>query len=348
MKLSLISEEISPDEFYDFYILQYAYHENLPNHDEITKHLRYVAHNILIDHLDQIGNIICNRYSPTKNYDRYSSILNKYKLSIDGFKLSGIDQLSIDNKQRYLRELIPAIDREDLGWFTGETWSKLASWYSALSIPKSIDGMIMLIDKIHNTFHHGGLITDYMKEYRWIEQALHIRNSGSPAQLLRHASYNIRQLVGRSIAIGHKTGKITTLDKIYVALNKIQNKNIDVIKNGKITVEGEFIELSFGSDGRRFATFAEIPKKFTDYVKQGEMIITNRGSFATNVYESSDKIMIEFSKNRIVDVLKPIERYINLATDIVNTSVHAASDKELVLEGHGIGQIKPHYRRLSA
>jgi len=55
MKISVISENITRQEFFDFYSLEYAY----ANHQdpEIEKNLDYLAGYILQDHLEQFSSI---------------------------------------------------------------------------------------------------------------------------------------------------------------------------------------------------------------------------------------------------------------------------------------------------
>ena len=355
MKLSLISESIKQSDLFDFYILVYAYYENLPNHSDIEKYLKFVGQKIVLDHLDQLGNIICNRYSPVRSPDRYRRTFEKYGLDyknpdLDSLDIIGFEKLSIDQKQQYLMDIFRIIKPEDLGWFTSDkgTWYKLARWYSGVVIPNSIDGIISLIDKIHNTFHHGGLITDYMDESEWIEQALHIRNAGSPSQLLQYTSPTVRQLVARSTFIGDKRGTITDLEKLNVAFNKIRTKNIEIGEshNNSLIVNGEFYELSFfkkdSNEWSPLFVFAQIPTTHIENIKNGVLKITNQGQFTVKIQELIDKLSITL-QNDTVNVSKPIERFMDLAQDIVNAGAASAAGREQHI-GSGIGQIKEHYR----
>lgn len=313
MKLLNICESIAKSDFYDFYVLAYAYHESLPNHKDIVHHLNNISDGIIQDHMQQIGDIIIRRIGTEEE------IAASYSDNTERQAILRKIWRQIENKER---------DVKYLGWFTGSTWINLAKWYANLRSGISPESKIKLIDELHNAFHHGGYLIDYMSESDWLEPALHERNIGSIAQLLRHASPYVKNLVGRSIAIGHERGEITDLHKLYVAFNKLRhNACKSKLFNGTLKVQGLYwILATYKND--RWSDFCVRPhlhgwensiKKHPELIK-----ISKKGTYHVSIKENGHNLLILY-ENSQEHVEKPIVKYIKLAQDISEDGANSAA-----------------------
>lgn len=246
MKLSIITEDIAQKEFYDFYALLHAATDgHHPNQDEIKQRLDFISEVMVNDLLRQLGNIILGRIlnSDDKNT---KTMMDKANLQYDdkGYSLPGHGVDDIDNKTKCVMMAHIIKNQKHFG-FTGETWYDLARTYIELcgEQKSSLKSRILLIDKIYNLLHHGGMITDYMEEHRWLEDALNTRDSANPRQILNLASRGIRSLIGSSTYIGQPAHNVSDIDKLYTSFRRyiIDKDGIEVLKNGEnLEVTGRY------------------------------------------------------------------------------------------------------------
>lgn len=279
MKLSIINEYVSQRDFYDFYLLVHASYDS-PDHD-IIKYATVLGKQILLDHLDQIGNII---------YQFLCEFSTEHKQ---------INNLSIEEKQKIIAQLTQHCENKSKSDGPGETWIKIAKWYSNIKIPNTLDNIISTIDNIYNMCHNSGSITTHMLEGNWLERALHTRQIANPAQLMKYASANVRQIVGRTIAIGYDRSEISELQRIEIAFHRIEsdssianistdiNTNLDK-PNNILTVNGK--------------------------VKYKQ----NISEFTIELHENTTSVSVYNNNTLLLNYKKPIREYGSLVSEIIS------------------------------
>jgi len=250
-----LSEAISRTDFFDLYSLIAAHQDKHYESDpqtarEIRHRLEYEVRYVLQDQLDQLFQIIANRLyedNPTPAWGEAITLRPFYEQW--GIKIipspygGGCTQpdrdsllaMSLPRRAEFLQALNRR--RQELGttqWFTSTdgTWSKLAAKYGELVHGgQSLPAMIRTVDRIYGLCHHGGMLADYFDERQWLEDALHTRSVGDPGQLLRHASSDVRALVGTALN-GVGTRGVTELQKLRLAVNKALGGMGDCVPHG--------------------------------------------------------------------------------------------------------------------
>lgn len=209
----IICEDIGKTDFFDFYALLYAYQDrNHPEHEQITRELKFLTDLIFRDHINQLFAIVINRITDYEHKDMVN-IMSDYGIRFNEDVRTAIEQgteIPPDNDWWRGLELLPLNDKASLlselsslrhnYGTTDETWNVELS-NSLIDIANyggSLNSQIAAIDKMYNLLHHGGFVIDYMDEVKWLEDALHYRDNANPAQILSQASSRIRALIGRS------------------------------------------------------------------------------------------------------------------------------------------------------
>lgn len=304
MKLSLINENISKKDFFDFYALLHAATDgNHPKEKEISQRLKFLVDTIYNDHLDQLSSIILSRISDT-DFEPTVELLNKYGITWDeDWNFIGMDKLSVRDRLNIIPQIIK---QQPYFGFTGDTWYKLADDITNIGTASSFRDKILAIDRIYNLLHHGGLITDYMDERNWIEDALNFRDNANPNQILGQSSSDIRSLIGPSSYHGESRTVVSDIDKLHTAFRRvIRNKNGIIVKK-----EDNILSI-------------------TDKSKNGTVRIEDVGN----------KFNISNDKNN-VDIPKPVRSYHNLADDLI---LQASKSDQPMRIGIGISNIKSEY-----
>jgi len=341
MKISVISENISRQEFFDFYSLEYAY----ANHQdpEVERNLDYLAGYILQDHIDQFSNILLDRL-PDMDNDDIISLMEQYGITMDDdFYFHGIDKLLLSQKTSLISKLVNIKQHHG---FTGDTWFDLGRVFLELvgRVGSSRQSKILAVDKVYNLLHHGGFIVDYMDESNWLEDALHIRDNANPAQLFALSSSRIRALIGRSSYSGMERGKVSDLRKMHSAFRRADEDVSLSLQDDQLTVTVDFTPTIFnGRPGPWNISGTEIPKMYQDLIDKGDLTLDKplRGTIA--IRDIGDQLEV-ISTNGTVTVDKPINRQYALATDMIQAAMSVAKGAELT-KGRSINHIKPSYYR---
>jgi len=231
MRLSILSENIRPRDFFDLYSLIYArqdINQDPGRKAEIDRRLTEVVNFIFTDHMNQLKRIIVNRLIPDEVGDK--QVMGIYKRNgatfvsdeYDQPKVSNLDQIDVNNLLsdliRYGQEVGGAIS-----YFTSSNgrWMNLAKAYIELThTPPSLNSRIMAIDKMYSMLHHNGAVTDYFDERRWIEDALNIRANAGPAGLLQRASDDVKQLAGHA-SYGMAERAVPNLQKLLTTFERM-------------------------------------------------------------------------------------------------------------------------------
>lgn len=259
MKLSSITsrrlrEDISRQDFFDLYSLIAAYQDRHHRPDpktaaEIERRLSYELSYVYRDHMEQLTRIIFNRLmeeDSLKVYRKWGIPLTPDSRSQSHYVLDkeAVRAVPLETRAAFLVDLLRQRRDEGVeGYFTSNdgAWAKLAAAYPELArAGGSIPSMIRAVDRIHGMTHHGGMLTDYFDERKWIEDALHVRSAGDPGQFLRYASSDVRALVGSALH-GSKPVDVSQLQQLGVALNKSLGKSGQAtLKDGELQCWYEF------------------------------------------------------------------------------------------------------------
>jgi hypothetical protein len=352
MKLRLIVEDISKQEFYDFYALLYSYSAVSNIHKaEVGKALKYVADMIYDDHINQLLNIILDRIIDTK-HESTISLLDQYGLHItDDFEIIGLDNLSLQDKAALLKEII--VFKHHHG-FTGDTWFGLASKILELAYAgTSLDAKIRAIDHMYQMMHHGGQITDYMDESHWLEAALNYRDNANPQDMLARSSSWVRDLLGPYTLIHSARGNITELHKLYTATRRAAGgREIDITLNGgKLTLSAVVTPLLWNNEYPRasrlkgYAPWISIGGFISKVQELVDLGMTKPGKSTRQqltVALRPDRFVVQGPVNSVAVPL-PVNRYYQFADDIIGILGNFARGKEEIRHGYGIGDIKESY-----
>lgn len=334
MKLSIISENISRQDFFDFYALEYAQSMYADN-KEINRNLEYLANHIIQDHLDQFGTILVDRL-PNFDNETIIAFLEKYGISLDeNYSMVGIDKLSLQQKIEIISKLVAINDHFG---FTDGTWFDIGKKFlDFVRTGKSTQAKILTIDKMYNMLHHSGILTDYMEENGWLEDALHIRDTANPAQIFALASPRVRSLIGRATYHGMANNAVSDIQKIYSAFRRIMKDNNDIsldVKDDRITLTVNFVVIEI--HGMKFNVTPSTAPDAKEYIADG---IRMKG--VLSIRDEGDRFEIT-SPNDVVYVPKPINRQYHLASDMINAAMSTATGQDLRV-GIGISNIKKKY-----
>ncbi len=348
MRLRTIVEDISRNDFFDFYTLLYAYQErNSPNHKQIEAELKFIVAYIVKDHLNQLGNMLLNRV-PDTEHEESMAVFHQYGLEIDEetSETIGMEKLSVQDKAAILAKIL-SFNHEH--GFTGKTWFGLAKTFIELvRVPADLNSQILVVDKIYNLLHHGGQITDYMDESNWIEDALNYRDNANPAQIFAKASSRVRALIGRASYTGMDSTPVADIPKIYTALRRAANKrsgvNIEHDGNNKITITVQFRDLFSNQNGEKFrmpmpAFGGVIPQRFAERPDLFEMGELHIGQISI---EDRGNVLMVTGGGAEVPIPKPVNRQLHLAQDLIWVAKGVGSGYAPT-KGSGIANIKDNY-----
>lgn len=351
MRLLLIAENISPTDFYDFYVLLHTfqrkhYGERHQAGEEIEQQLWSLGNYILDDHLNQLANILIRRLSDEKPavvqvQQKYGIKLNQHGMPINATELPRDQQVAL------ISELLPF---ESFGWFTGKTWCALGRSFLELAKPvTNLDSLIMAVDRLYNLMHHGGLITDFMDESNWLEDALNYRDNANFRQMLRKASSQVRTLVGRSAALGMDSSQVTDLQKLFTSFRREirERDGIKVSLDGhKLVVEVESYRYAFDNNGQQvMLPVPVLGNKFSDlvarFVREKGAYKVSGGTSQAEISDHPNYLLIQ-TKFSALKVDKPINRQLKLANDLI-WGLSGENEGHHLRYGIGASCIKPSY-----
>lgn len=230
---TILLESINKTDFFDFYALEYAansqYQPDPETQKEIYKRLKETTEYIYNDLIRQYAKILIERFADTyvKGRERLYTV---YGLAIekdtktDKISVKGLDNLSISQQTELIKKVLKT--RKLASSFTTATWKNLALKFLEVSNAQSLRDKILTIDRVYGFAHHGGLLTDYMDEKSWIDDALNFRARATIDQILSNASYGIKELIGH---YGTVAKPITYLELLRVAIDRlVELENYDI------------------------------------------------------------------------------------------------------------------------
>ncbi len=322
MRLRLLNENVSRQDFFDFYTLLNAWQTRaypIVNHFQVEHRLEEVTFRIAKDHLNQLADMVINRVSNSDKPDVIAA-LQHHGLSYDkeNFQIRGLDRIDFPTKAAYLEEIK---DFEPFG-FTGDTWRGLLNFVRTAKVPADLNKAVVLVDQIYGLCHHGGQITDYMDERDWLEDALHFRDGANLKQLARHASGEIRNLIGRSSLLGLDGSEVTDLQKLYVALRRVlaDSDTLTVaMRDGVVTVTGVVLVYMLGDIRWQLGHRHKRIEYLNDLASRmkGQLTSSERQFFAQITQEGDTLHISDGRKTATVEM--PINRHRSLACDIINS-----------------------------
>jgi hypothetical protein len=340
MKLSLINENISKKDFFDFYALLHAYNDGShPAAREISQRLKHLVNEIYLDHINQLSIIVFSRCTDLGNEDTVA-LLKSHGITFgDDYEIYGIEDLDTQDRAKIMSWMIK---NQPHHGFTGDTWYDLAQSVINLSNVNGLSNRILAIDKMYGLMHHGGLITDYMDESKWIEDALNTRDNANPNQILGQSSRDVRSLIGPSSYHGESRSSVDDIDKLYTAFRRVtkNKKGIIVTKesNDTLRIDGQFTRDKI--------------KNWNVPVPSWGGVISDTGYFEYDGFEKGDmqsgRVWVEDTGKTFnivndinnVHVLKPIRSYHSLADDVL---FQVAKPGKTLSIGMSIGGIKKKY-----
>lgn len=321
----VICEDISKTDFFDFYALLYVYQDrNHPEHEQVTRELKFLTDLIFKDHINQLFAIVISRITDYEHTDMIN-IMSDYGIRFNedvrtaieqGTKIPssdnwwhGLERLSLDDKVSLLSELSSL--RHNYGT-TDETWNvELSnSLIDIANYGSSLNSQIAAIDKMYNLLHHGGFIIDYMDEVKWLEDALHYRDNANPAQILSQASSRIRALIGRSSYYDMDRSQVDDLkilstavrrycqqsyfgvdiryhdDDMYISTDRVNQS----VKRRRITIK--IAKKNLG--GQEFLTVTDVSSEEPTESILAKLPLKNSG--IDSPYRTLAKSLIEFSE----------------------------------------------------
>lgn len=349
MKLSIIAEDISRNDFFDFYSLLYAYQErNGQDHNQIASELRFIVNYITKDHLNQFANMLLNRV-PDLDHEETTELLAQYGVGVDEetYQTTGLDKLDLRQKADLLRQVL-AFDQKH--GFTGDTWFGLTRTFLELvRAPKDLDSQILVADKIYNLLHHGGQITDYMDEKDWMEDALNYRDNANPAQIFAKASPRVRSLIGRASYSGMDRTPVGDIPKIHTALRRVGRPGVEVKVNGnRIDVDVAFRDILANHEGEWFkfpnpAWGGKLPQSASERPELFQLGDWHKGQIS--IEDRGDSLVVSGGGTEL-PIPKPVNRQYGLAQDLVSAAASLASGGKLT-RGSSISSIKDNYNYIN-
>lgn len=316
MKLAIISEGISRADFYDFYALMNAYYSH-PERSDIKQRLQFTVTSILSDHLHQLGCIILNRISDPQNAQT-AMILRQHQIGDINYKLTGLDKLTITQ----LADAIAEVRKLNHHFgFTGETWHSLADRFVSLIRTSKNDlvTQIMTLDRIYGWMHHGGLLTDYMDESDWLENALHFKNKANEAQIFAKASPEVRALIGRASYSHQEKQDLNTLVKLQTALDRAAPWATTSLTGGTLRIAYNYRQVLYREDATEtgYTVFTGkdmglLQKKIDD----GTFVLGDKKQVAIEIKEIGNDLQLT-SDGTVAIVEGPFNRLLRLAQDLI-------------------------------